>query len=116
MDANVWLEGPRWRRCNGKSPQREINERVSRESGKVGNRGRLVRVGSIEASILTKIDIRALEAGFKDWQSGRDWQRPQSLNSNWQKVKMQLSLTRMERDILNNAVAYVAKESLHGTR
>jgi transposase-like protein len=31
-------------------------------------------------------------------------------------VKRELSLARMERDILNKAVAYVAKESLHGTR
>jgi len=31
-------------------------------------------------------------------------------------VKRELSLTRMERDILKKAAAYFAKESLHGTR
>jgi len=32
------------------------------------------------------------------------------------KVKRELSLARMERDILKKAAAYFAKESLHGTR
>lgn len=32
------------------------------------------------------------------------------------KVKRELSLAKMERDILKKAVAYFAKESLHGTR
>ena len=32
------------------------------------------------------------------------------------RVKRELSLTRMERDILKKAAAYFAKESLHGTR
>ena len=32
------------------------------------------------------------------------------------KVTRELSLTRMERDILKKAAAYVAKESLQGTR
>jgi transposase len=31
-------------------------------------------------------------------------------------VKRELSLARMERDILKKAAAYFAKESLHGTR
>ena len=31
-------------------------------------------------------------------------------------VKRELSLTKMERDILKKAAAYFAKESLHGTR
>jgi transposase len=31
-------------------------------------------------------------------------------------VKKELSLTKMERDILKKAVAYFAKESLNGTR
>ena len=32
------------------------------------------------------------------------------------KVKRELSLAKMERDILKKAAAYFAKESLHGTR
>ncbi len=32
------------------------------------------------------------------------------------RVKRELSLARMERDILKKAAAYFAKESLHGTR
>jgi transposase len=32
------------------------------------------------------------------------------------KVKRELAVTRMERDILKKAAAYFAKESLHGTR
>jgi transposase len=32
------------------------------------------------------------------------------------KVKLELAITRMERDILKKAAAYFAKESLHGTR
>jgi hypothetical protein len=32
------------------------------------------------------------------------------------KVKRELSLARMERDILKNAAAYFAKESLYDTR
>ena len=32
------------------------------------------------------------------------------------KVKRELTLVRMERDILKKAAAYFAKESLHGTR
>lgn len=32
------------------------------------------------------------------------------------RVKRELALTRMERDILKKAAAYFAKESLHGTR
>jgi transposase len=32
------------------------------------------------------------------------------------RVKRELSLVRMERDILKKAAAYFAKESLHGTR
>jgi transposase len=31
-------------------------------------------------------------------------------------VKRELSLAKMERDILKKAAAYFAKESLHGTR
>jgi transposase len=31
-------------------------------------------------------------------------------------VKKELSLTKMERDILKKAAAYFAKESLNGTR
>jgi transposase len=32
------------------------------------------------------------------------------------RVKRELAITRMERDILKKAAAYFAKESLHGTR
>ena len=32
------------------------------------------------------------------------------------RVKRELAITRMERDILKKAAAYLAKESLHGTR
>lgn len=32
------------------------------------------------------------------------------------KVKRELAITRMERDLLKKAAAYFAKESLHGTR
>jgi transposase len=32
------------------------------------------------------------------------------------RVKRELALVRMERDILKKAAAYFAKESLHGTR
>jgi transposase len=32
------------------------------------------------------------------------------------RVKRELVITRMERDILKKAAAYFAKESLHGTR
>ena len=44
-------------------------------------------------------------------------QRPLSeLESELAKVKRELSLARMERDILKKAAAYFAKESLEGTR
>jgi transposase len=44
-------------------------------------------------------------------------QRPLTeIESELAKVKRELSLARMERDILKKAAAYFAKESLHGTR
>lgn len=44
-------------------------------------------------------------------------QRPLTeIESELAKVKRELSLAKMERDILKKAAAYFAKESLHGTR
>jgi transposase len=44
-------------------------------------------------------------------------QRPLTeIESELAKVKRELSLARMERDILKKAAAYFAKESLQGTR
>ena len=43
-------------------------------------------------------------------------QRPLTeIESELAKVKQELSLAKMERDILKKAAAYFAKESLHGT-
>ena len=44
-------------------------------------------------------------------------QRPLTeIESELAKVKRELLLAKMERDILKKAAAYFAKESLHGTR
>jgi hypothetical protein len=63
------------RRCeNGKDTKRALHERVSRGSGKDGDGWRFVRVGDLKAFIFAKNNVRAMDKGFQNGDSWRDWQ------------------------------------------
>ena len=63
-----------------------------------------------------------LESWLRAFKSGKlegigSSQRPLTeMEAELARVKRELALVRMERDILKKAAAYFAKESLHGTR
>ena len=59
--------------------------------------------------------VRAAKAG-KLGDIGKNRQPLTEVEAELARVKRELAITRMERDILKKAAAYFAKESLHGTR
>jgi transposase len=59
--------------------------------------------------------VRAAKAG-KLGDIGKTRRPLTELEVELARVKRELAITRMERDILKKAAAYFAKESLHGTR
>ena len=59
--------------------------------------------------------VRAAKAG-KLGEVGKNRKPLTEVEVELAKVKRELAVTRMERDILKKAAAYFAKESLHGTR
>lgn len=59
--------------------------------------------------------VRAAKAG-KLGDIGKDRRPLTDVEAELARVKRELAITRMERDILKKAAAYFAKESLHGTR
>lgn len=59
--------------------------------------------------------VRAAKAG-KLGEVGKNHRPLTEVELELARVKRELVITRMERDILKKAAAYFAKESLHGTR
>ena len=59
--------------------------------------------------------VRAAKAG-KLGEIGKNRQPLTEVEAELARVKRELAITKMERDILKKAAAYFAKESLHGTR
>ena len=59
--------------------------------------------------------VRAAKAG-KLGDIGKNRQPLTEVEAELARVKRELAITKMERDILKKAAAYFAKESLHGTR
>ena len=59
--------------------------------------------------------VRAAKAG-KLGEIGKNRKPLTEVEVELARVKRELAITRMERDILKKAAAYFAKESLHGTR
>jgi transposase len=59
--------------------------------------------------------VRAAKAG-KLGEVGKNRKPLTEVEIELARVKRELAVTRMERDILKKAAAYFAKESLHGTR
>lgn len=59
--------------------------------------------------------VRAFKAGKLE-KIGATYRPLTEVELELARVKRELALTRMERDILKKAAAYFAKESLHGTR
>ncbi len=86
---------------------------------------RLVTEGGLsvqEASMRLSMPKSTLESWLRAFKSGKlerigSSQRPLTeMEVELARVKRELALVRMERDILKKAAAYFAKESLHGTR
>jgi transposase len=86
---------------------------------------RLVTEGGLsvqEASVRLSMPKSTLESWLRAFKSGKlerigSSQRPLTeMEAELARVKRELALVRMERDILKKAAAYFAKESLHGTR
>ena len=75
-----------------------------------------------EASMRLSLPKSTLENWLRAFKAGKlerigSSQRPLTeMEVELARVKRELALVRMERDILKKAAAYFAKESLHGTR
>ena len=108
------------RRCqNGKVPYSKYTKELRLEAVRLVTEGGL-SVG--EASMRLSLPKSTLENWLRAFKAGKlerigASQRPLTeMEMELARVKRELALVRMERDILKKAAAYFAKESLHGTR
>ena len=119
MDTNVLVDNQKEVSFMGKIPQgrytREFREEAARlvlEDGQ--SAGEVSARLSLPKSTLENW-VRAAKAG-KLGEVGKNRKPLTEVEVELAKVKRELAVTRMERDILKKAAAYFAKESLHGTR
>ena len=119
MDTNVLVDNQKEVSIMGTIPQgrytREFREEAARlvlEDGQ--SAGEVSARLSLPKSTLENW-VRAAKAG-KLGEVGKNRKPLTEVEVELAKVKRELAVTRMERDILKKAAAYFAKESLHGTR
>lgn len=119
MDTNVLVDNQKEVSFMGTIPQgrytREFREEAARlvlEDGQ--SAGEVSARLSLPKSTLENW-VRAAKAG-KLGEVGKNRKPLTEVEVELAKVKRELAVTRMERDILKKAAAYFAKESLHGTR
>lgn len=118
MDTNVLFDNQKEVSIMGKIPQgrytREFREEAARlvlEDGQ--SAGEISARLSLPKSTLENW-VRAAKAG-KLGEVGKNRKPLTEVEVELARVKRELAVTRMERDILKKAAAYFAKESLHGT-
>ena len=119
MDTNVLVDNQKEVSFMGTIPQgrytREFREEAARlvlEDGQ--SAGEVSARLSLPKSTLESW-VRTAKAG-KLGEVGKNRKPLTEVEVELAKIKRELAVTRMERDILKKAAAYFAKESLHGTR
>ena len=119
MDTNVLVDNQKEVSIREKIPQgrytREFREEAARlvlEDGQ--STGEVSARLSLPKSTLENW-VRAAKAG-RLGEVGKNRKPLTEVEAELARVKRELAVTRMERDILKKAAAYFAKESLHGTR
>jgi len=120
MDTKTLIiHKPEWRCYHGKNSARPVHKRISGRGCPVGledgfSSGEAAKRLSLPKTTL-ETWVRAAKAG-KLGDIGRNRRPLTEVEVELAKVKRELTLICMERDILKKAAAYFAKESLPGTR
>ena len=102
-----------------KVPYSKYTKELRLEAVRLVTEGGLSSGEVADAPLSTQIDPGELGTGLQGGKAGEhrlDHRPLTEVEMELARVKRELALVRMERDILKKAAAYFAKESLHGTR